>query len=144
LPPTSANGSNGTDAKFPPPSFPAAFGENQLVPLPSSVVERLKLLHDSFRAPLRFAFAYGSGVFAQHAGPEHSRRPEGPKGKMVDIVMAVAHPEHWHAVNMAQHPSHYSRVARLLGSGMMARVQKMGAGLWYNPYVKVGDEVSLR
>ncbi|PWN96314.1 Mmp37-domain-containing protein [Tilletiopsis washingtonensis] len=141
LPPTSANGSNGTDAKFPPPSFPAAFGENQLVPLPSSVVERLKLLHDSFRAPLRFAFAYGSGVFAQHAGPEHSRRPEGPKGKMVDIVMAVAHPEHWHAVNMAQHPSHYSRVARLLGSGMMARVQKMGAGLWYNPYVKVGDEL---
>lgn len=143
--PKTPGGSNGTSQEsFPPPSFPAAFGENQLVPLPASVVSRLASLHSSFRAPLRFAFAYGSGVFAQHAGPEHSRRPEGPKGKMVDIVMAVAHPEHWHAVNMQQHPGHYSRVARLLGSGMMARVQRLGAGIWYNPYVKVGDEVSAR
>ncbi|PWN41247.1 Mmp37-domain-containing protein [Ceraceosorus guamensis] len=127
---------------FPPPSFPEAFGANQMIPLSSDLNRRLSNIHSSFRAPIRFAFAYGSGVFKQSdAGPEHSKRPQGPKGKMIDVVMAVAHPEHWHSVNMKQHPRHYPTLARLLGGTAAAKAQKWGAGLWYNPYVKIGDEL---
>jgi len=61
---------------------------------------------------------------------------------MLDFIMAVNHPQHWHAINLTQNPSHYSSGSRWLGSGMIERVQRMGAGIWYLPYVKIGDEVS--
>lgn len=92
---------------------------------------------------MRFAFAYGSGVFSQtEAGPEHSKRPATKDGKkMIDFIMAVTHPHHWHSLNMAQHPKHYSMLSRLLGSIGIGLVQKRGAKIWYNPYIKLEDEL---
>lgn len=60
----------------------------------------------------------------------------------MDFILAVSHPDHFHSVNMSQNPKHYPMLARLLGSSVAGFVQRGGAGLWYNPYVKVGDEVS--
>ncbi|EPQ27305.1 uncharacterized protein PFL1_05227 [Pseudozyma flocculosa PF-1] len=128
---------------FPPPSFPAAFGANQILPITPSVQSRLDSVLSSFEAPVRFAFAYGSGVFSQsEAGPEHSKRPATRDGrKMVDFILAVTYPQHWHAVNMSQNPRHYSLLSRILGSTLAAWVQRRGAGLWYNPYVRINDEL---
>lgn len=107
----------------------------------------------SFRAPIVFCFAYGSGVFPQ-GGSERSItdeefravHPQPPKPllqtqkgnpKMIDFIFGVTHTEHWHWLNMRQHPEHYSGLRRL-GSGAVAAVQeKIGAGVYFNPYVVV-------
>ena len=105
--------------------------------------QRLNKVLKSFPQPLRFAFAYGSGVFPQNeAGPEHSSKPQSQSGKkMVDLVMAVTHPQHWHGLNMGINKRHYSFMARLLGGIGAGYIQRFGAGLWYNPYVRIGDEI---
>lgn len=64
---------------------------------------------------------------------------------LLDFVFAVSHPSHWHAVNMQQHPSHYSLTMRLLGSDAVAWMQEkgLGAGVWFNVGVEVAGKVSL-
>lgn len=145
---TSLPHSNRTEA-FPPRNFPSSFGSNQVLPIPSETQERLGCVLSSFSSPIRFAFAYGSGVFSQkEAGPEHTKRPAikdketGEEKKMVDFVFAVSHPEHWHGLNRQQFPKHYSLISRLSGAEVvMGWVQRAGAGLWYHPYVKMEGEL---
>lgn len=60
---------------------------------------------------------------------------------MIDFIMAVTHPQHWHSLNMAQHPRHYSLLSRLLGSFGIGLVQQRGAKIWYNPYIQLEDEL---
>lgn len=106
-----------------------------------------------FRAPIIFCFAYGSGVFPQ-SGSERSitdaefravhpkptealMRTQKGNPKMIDFIFGVSHAEHWHWLNMKQHPDHYSGLASL-GSGAVAAVQEnFGAGVYFNPYVTV-------
>ncbi|KAE8250194.1 hypothetical protein A4X13_0g4908 [Tilletia indica] len=134
-------------------SFPPSFGSNQVLPLETDMITRLNGLLSSFLlyppTPIQFAFAYGSGVFPQvQAGPEHAVRPlasrtEPSKGKMVDLVLAVNHPQHWHAMNMQHFPQHYSRMARLVGAGsLLNKIQNAGAGVWYHPYVQLNGELA--
>lgn len=63
---------------------------------------------------------------------------------MLDFIFGVSHPGHWHALNMQQNPHHYSSV-RMLGSSTVSMLQeKMGAGVYFNPYVEVNGMVSFR
>jgi translocator assembly and maintenance protein 41 len=56
---------------------------------------------------------------------------------MVDFIFGVSHPEHWHSINIQQNPHHYSGL-RFLGSGAVSLVQeKVGAGVYFNPYVTI-------
>lgn len=134
---------------FPPPNFPAAFASNQIIHVEAEQQQRLGKILSQFEAPIRLAFAYGSGVFPQEeAGPEHAKRPAikdpqtGKPKKMIDFVFAVAHAEHWHGLNRRQFPKHYSLMSRLAGAEFISGlVQRAGAGLWYVPYVKMGDEL---
>lgn len=114
-----------------------------MVPLDDGMRLRLEKILTTFPQPLRFAFAYGSGVFPQsEAGPEHSSKPESKSGKkMIDLVIAVTHPQHWHGMNMTQNKKHYSTISRLMGSIGVGYIQNIGAGLWYNPYIKIEDEI---
>ncbi|KAL9937679.1 hypothetical protein V8E36_003224 [Tilletia maclaganii] len=134
-------------------SFPSNFGSNQVLPLETDMITRLNGLLSAFLlyppTPVPFAFAYGSGVFPQlQAGPEHAVRPlasrsDPSKGKMVDLVLAVNHPQHWHGMNMQHFPEHYSRIARTIGAGyVLKKVQYAGAGVWYNPYVQLSGELA--
>lgn len=93
-----------------------------MLPKPSP---HLVSLLGNFSAPVRYAFAYGSGVFAQ---------ANASSGKMVDLVFAVDDPGSWHRTNMAQHPMHYSFAARTFGT---SPVQTTGARVYYNPYVEL-------
>lgn len=91
--------------------------------------QELNPLLRQFAAPIRYCFAYGSGVFRQQGHSESK--------PMVDLIFAVSHPDHWHALNLQQHRTHYSLLGSL-GSNAVAWVQdRVGAGVYYNPYVEM-------
>ncbi|CAG8466009.1 8040_t:CDS:2 [Funneliformis mosseae] len=108
------------------------FGKNQNLPIDDEFKERLKKLLHNFQAPIRYVIAYGSGVFPQQ-GYDKKNKP------MIDFIFAVGHPQHWHSLNINQNRNHYSFMGTL-GSGAITILQeKFGAGIYYNPYVKVED-----
>lgn len=120
-----------------PLRLPKDFGRNQWLSVPNSTRALLEEIVGTFNAPIRYAFAYGSGVFEQEgASLDKNKKP------MLDFIFAVSHPEHWHSMNLAQNPSHYALHARLLGSDFIGRVQNWGpAGVWFNPFVPVSGVV---
>ena len=97
----------------------------------------LAILHGMNLPIMQYAFAYGSGVFSQ---APLSRR-DGGAPPMIDMVVAVKDPVHWHAANMLRNKSHYPWWTRWFGLWAIRAAQKMGAGLWYVPYVKVNNEI---
>ena len=112
--------------------------------------EALRQILWQFRAPIRYAFAYGSGVFPQtassssvsasklHPGPSPAiSTVQGGKGKMIDFIFGVSYSQHWHSLNLHQHRDHYS-AAGSLGSYAVSQIQdKWGAGVYFNPFVTV-------
>ena len=125
------------------PVLPPSFGRNQLLPVSNSTRALLEDIVNSFEAPIRYAFAYGSGVFEQ-AGYDKSAgaQAKGSNGPMLDFVFAVTHPDHWHSINMHQYPGHYPLHARAFGSSFVSQVQALGPGLWFNTYVPMHGVVS--
>lgn len=121
-----------------PPSFlpylSPTFGRNQQLAVTDEKRALLEKIVGSFHAPVRYAFAYGSGVFPQ-AGYDGAKQP------MLDFVLAVSHPDHWHSINMTQYPSHYPGYARVLGSNFVAKVQRTGPGVWFNALVPMDGVV---
>jgi len=116
------------------PHLPPTFGKNQLLPVADSTRTLLESIVSNFNAPIRYAFAYGSGVFEQD-GYLSSKKP------MIDFVFAVNHSSHWHSINMTQFPGHYPLYSRALGSDFVSRVQEISPGLWFNAYVPMNDVV---
>ncbi|CZR62167.1 related to proline transport helper PTH1 C. albicans [Phialocephala subalpina] len=128
------------------------FGVNQHIVINDEFKEALRQILWQFRAPIRYAFAYGSGVFPQSkpsaitpsgATSIHPKAPlavqEAQNGtpKMIDFIFGVSYTQHWHSLNLHQHRDHYSALGSL-GSGAVSAVQdKWGAGVYFNPYVTV-------
>ncbi|KAI3628464.1 hypothetical protein CBS14141_000167 [Malassezia furfur] len=129
--------------------YPASFVLPTTVPhidrlTKSEAHHRQKLLHllNLMNLPqFLHAFAYGSGVFSQT--PTAKRQPNGTP-PMIDMVISVQNPVHWHSRNMINNPSHYPWWVRMAPSWVLRRVQNMGAGVWYIPYVKVEDKDLLQ
>lgn len=97
----------------------------------------LEEIVSEFHAPIRYAFAYGSGVFEQdgYAVKAPGTAAQASERPMVDFMFAVSHPDHWHSINMTQNPSHYTLHSRMLGSNYVSRVQEINPGIWFNAYV---------
>ena len=127
------------------------FGVNQHMLINDEFKEALRQILWQFRAPIRYAFAYGSGVFPQTApglpsspaSPLHPKpsqavsTAQGKEAKMIDFIFGVSYTQHWHSLNLQQHRDHYSAVGSL-GSYVVSRIQdNWGAGVYFNPYVKV-------
>ncbi|KAF2674313.1 mitochondrial matrix Mmp37, partial [Microthyrium microscopicum] len=127
------------------------FGYNQHMKINEEFKESLRQMLWQFRAPIRYAFAYGSGVFSQSgsSGPTPSSltpHPHAPEaitkwqtggGKVIDFIFGVSHTQHWHSLNIQQYPEHYSFL-RHMGSGVVSRVQdNWGAGVYFNPYITI-------
>ncbi|KAG0697626.1 mitochondrial matrix Mmp37-domain-containing protein [Suillus ampliporus] len=114
------------------PILPPTFGRNQVLPVPDSTRALLEDIVGSFEAPIRYAFAYGSGVFEQAGYDKLKGKEDMP---MLDFIFAVTHSDHWHSINMQQHPGHYPMHARVLGSSFVSKMQEMSPGLWFNTFV---------
>lgn len=127
------------------PYIPPSFGKNQQSDIPDASRIALTKVVDSFQAPVRYAFAYGSGVFSQLGYEHHVEAVDGreakEKGKgkpLVDFILATPYIEHFHSINMRQNPSHYPSYMRLLGSKAVSKLQEFGgAGVWFVAYVEV-------
>ena len=111
--------------------------------------EALRQILWQFRAPIRYAIAYGSGVFPQSGSSSTSSSPLHPhpsaaistmqkgEGKMIDFIFGVSYTQHWHSLNLQQHRDHYS-AAGYLRSYLVSRIQdNWGAGVYFNPFVTV-------
>ena len=122
------------------PHLPPTFGRNQLLPVSNSTRALLESIVANFDAPIRYAFAYGSGVFEQDGYSSGSSAAETP---MLDFMFAVTHSAHFHSINMQQHPSHYPLHARTLGSSYISRLEEFGPGVWFNPFVPINGVVSV-
>ncbi|KAK9348520.1 mitochondrial matrix Mmp37-domain-containing protein [Lipomyces starkeyi] len=110
--------------------LPENFGVNQHIPIDNELKERLRSTLWKFKAPIRFAFAYGSGVFSQGQSYQKSM-------PQVDLIFGVTYTQHWHSLNISQYPDHYSFLRRL-GSGAVSYVQdNIGPGVYFNPYVEI-------
>lgn len=118
------------------PILPPTFGQNQILPVSSSKRALLESIVARFEAPIRYAFAYGSGVFEQ----DGYSKEETP---MLDFMFAVTHPGHWHSINMAQYPGHYPLHARVLGSEFVSRMEMIPPGVWFNAFVPMEGVVSF-
>lgn len=128
------------------------FGVNQHIVIDREFKECLRRLLWQFRAPIRYAFAYGSGVFPQSKGciateaeikaihpkaPLAVQKAQNGSPKMIDFIFGVTHTEHFHSLNLKQHRDHYSALGSL-GSSAVSWVQdRWGAGVYFNPYVTV-------
>ncbi|KAL8775596.1 MAG: hypothetical protein Q9209_000092 [Squamulea sp. 1 TL-2023] len=131
----------------------STFGYNQHMIINSEFKEALRQILWQFRAPIRYAFAYGSGVFPQTASGSKSASTvhshpspaistvQGGQGKMIDFIFGVSYTQHWHSLNLQQHRDHYSAIGSL-GSSFVSRVQdNYGAGVYFNPYVTVNGNL---
>ncbi|RKF54833.1 Phosphatidate cytidylyltransferase, mitochondrial [Erysiphe neolycopersici] len=129
----------------------AEFDINQNIVINDELQEKLRHTLWHFRAPIRYAFVYGSGVFPQSnekiSLPNHLSKntnasvavmkAKSGAPKMVDFIFGVSHTQHWHSLNLTQHRDHYSALGSL-GSGAVSMVQdKFGAGVYFNPYLSV-------
>ncbi|GAA5987745.1 hypothetical protein JCM11641_006515 [Rhodosporidiobolus odoratus] len=116
--------------------LPKSFGRNQIIDVPAEVQKDLEDVLAHFKAPIRFGFAYGSGVFRQ----EGYKKEDKP---LLDFVFAVSHPSHWHALNMQQNPQHYSLPMRLAGANAVAWMQEKGLGaeVWFNVDVEINGKL---
>ncbi|KAI9892974.1 MAG: Mitochondrial translocator assembly and maintenance protein 41 [Vezdaea aestivalis] len=125
------------------------FGYNQHMLINDEFKEALRQILWTFKAPIRYAFAYGSGVFQQGTGSPSSSKPIHPspspaiakaqqgENKMIDMIFGVSYTQHWHSLNLQQHRDHYSALGSL-GSGVVSRVQdRYGAGVYFHPYINV-------
>lgn len=124
------------------------FGVNQHMVINQEFKEALRQILWQFRAPIVYAFAYGSGVFTQQgsasgsdechpSAPAAIKKVQQGKGKMIDFIFGVSYSQHWHSLNLMQHRDHYSGLGSL-GSYMVSQVQdQLGAGVYFNPYITV-------
>lgn len=130
------------------------FGVNQHMVINDEFKEALRQILWQFRAPIRYAFAYGSGVFPQSkptagsgttssASSIHQKPPpavvknQGGTPKMIDFIFGVSYTQHWHSLNLAQHRDHYSALGSLGSAAVSAVQDRIGAGVYFNPYVTV-------
>lgn len=107
---------------------------------PTTAYDRLRPVISTFRAPIDWAAAYGSGVL-----PQASYKPPAPgeAGPLTDLLIATPDAEVFHNINLAQNPGHYPVYARWMGGKGIGWVQeKWGAGVWYVTMVDMNGVVS--
>lgn len=99
----------------------------------ADIDHRLQLLFQQFPTDeIRHAFGYGSGVF-QQSGYQNAN-------PQIDVVHIVDDPTRFHNINAEKHGDHYSALLSL-GMSAVTAVQEYGAGVYFNPYVPMKDEL---
>lgn len=117
--------------------FQRSFSIGKVIsPHSETLKSQLQAILTRFDAPIRYAFAYGSGIFPQLSYPSAASTQHKQENlPMMDLIFGVTHPEHWHSLNLRQHPQHYATLMKSLGSPAITSLQRMGAGVYFHPYI---------
>lgn len=111
--------------------LPESYARNQHIDISQNSTDSLRSILWKFDAPIRYAFAYGSGVFSQgYSNPD----------TQTDLIFAVTYPDHWHSINMKYNPDHYSSL-KFFGSSVVSKFQEVGAGVYFNPFVEIDGQL---
>lgn len=102
------------------------YGSNQIID--SDNDEQLTKLINNFMSPISFSFGYGSGVFEQK-GNKKSKKSQ------IDMIHMVRDPVEFHKLNLSQFSGHYSGLKNFGGASAILKIQDLGAGVYFNPYV---------
>ena len=100
--------------------------------------DELYSILSQFPSTTSHAFAYGSGVFEQKISDDDkvsSSSSSSSSDNMMDFIFITPNAELWHRECMIQRPKDYSLMAHWIGSKYVAKIGKMGAGLYFNPLV---------
>mmetsp|Transcript_18331 Transcript_18331/g.27280 ORF Transcript_18331/g.27280 Transcript_18331/m.27280 type:complete len:387 (-) Transcript_18331:26-1186(-) len=96
--------------------------------------ELTALVEENFPRPA-LVVGYGSGVAPQLGYSATDSKP------MVDFIFGVDDASAWHKENLRVNRSHYSFLGSF-GGNFVGSVNRWGtAGMYYNPFVHVGDEL---
>lgn len=109
--------------------LPLNFGLNQNI---SSSNKNLQEISQRFKyTPIKYSFAYGSKVFKQQNNSEPSQ---------TDLILASTFVDHFHSLNLNNNSGHYSFL-KFFGSDFVNKVGKAGAGVYFNPYVQMNNQL---
>lgn len=98
---------------------------NEMVPFFNRILKK-------FPQQITYSFAYGSGVFKQSNTNTNLK-------KMIDIIICVENPSHFHRDNIILNPKHYSSL-KLLGHQFITGVQdQWDARVYFNALVPLED-----
>ncbi|KAI8449343.1 mitochondrial matrix Mmp37-domain-containing protein [Phakopsora pachyrhizi] len=124
------------------------FNQNQNLSEDKGSQRDLQQILNTFKAPIRYGFGYGSAIFSQTSSKRDLKSDRAAKwaelsDPMYDFIFAVSHPNHWHSINLQQNPKHYSLLARSIGSSSISWLQQTapGAGLWFNIENRVNRKI---
>lgn len=115
-----------------------------------------RVIDDTF-PPINDTFCYGSKAFPQKINkadtkpqkltkkePSNEEKPgrfDQIKKKlsrsMMDCIFVVDNPRQWHAKNLLSNPMHYSLLMRYSGAKTITKLQSIGGGILYNPYIDI-------
>ncbi|XP_066910364.1 phosphatidate cytidylyltransferase, mitochondrial-like [Clytia hemisphaerica] len=88
----------------------------------------------AFSPGIRYACAYGSGVFKQSGH-------QSIKDNMIDFIFVVNDAFSWHQQTLKKYPDHYSIVKRLGPKGLSDYQRSFGAGVFFNTCVEFDDRL---
>lgn len=105
------------------------------ITIPKDLKTHLKSIVKEF-VPHKNCFGYGSGVFPQQGNQDFSKN-------QIDMLLSVENPLEWHKLNIKKNPDHYSSLKYTIDiPKIFEKIQGMGAGIYFNPFVKInGSEV---
>lgn len=90
--------------------------------------------------PIVHAFSYGSAFFSGQEKPSPSS--SSAKGRpLQDYIFIVDDTRAFHEANTKKYPSHYSVLGRLPSSVLSCINDRWPAGLYFNPYVAINDQL---
>ena len=83
---------------------------------------------------IKYCYAYGSAVIPQKDN----------KGKMIDLFFIVDDLEKFHKENLRVNHHHYSNLSKHFGNGKIIEVNKQGTCVYYNPNIKLCDDILIK
>lgn len=90
----------------------------------------LEQLIGEFFAPINVSFGYGSGVLEQEGYRKNQK-------SQIDLIHVVNDPIAFHQKNMENNWRHYSALRFFRSSKLLNFIQEWGAGMYFNPYVRI-------
>jgi translocator assembly and maintenance protein 41 len=87
----------------------------------------------AFKAPISFAFAYGSGIFSQY-----TKDSSASGSPLVDMILVTDNTGEFHNANYRQYPKHYPLAMRFLPFDTLGWINdNFGAGITFHPYASL-------